>query len=77
MDTDRGRASRAYLTTAEVADYLCLKERKVYDLVRQGAMPCVRVTGKLLFPHQSINLWLMNHQEEPGVQPARASGAGG
>lgn len=63
MDTDRGSASRAYLTTAEVADYLRLKERKVYDLVRQGAMPCVRVTGKLLFPRQSIDLWLMNHLE--------------
>ena len=25
-----------YLTTAEVADYLRLKPRKVYDLVRQG-----------------------------------------
>jgi len=53
----------AYLTTAEVADYLRLKERKVYDLVRQGEIPCVRVTGKLLFPRQSIDLWLMNHLE--------------
>lgn len=63
METDRGSASRAYLTTAEVADYLRLKERKVYDLARQGAIPCVRVTGKLLFPRQSIDLWLMNHLE--------------
>ncbi|WP_133484389.1 MULTISPECIES: helix-turn-helix transcriptional regulator [Halomonas] len=53
----------AYLTTAEVADYLRLKERKVYDLVRQGAIPCARVTGKLLFPRESIDLWLMNHLE--------------
>jgi putative molybdopterin biosynthesis protein len=52
-----------YLTTAEVAAYLRLKERKVYDLVRQGEMPCVRVTGKLLFPRQAIDLWLMNHLE--------------
>lgn len=52
-----------YLTTAEAADYLRLKERKVYDLVRQGAIPCVRVTGKLLFPRHSIDLWLMNHLE--------------
>lgn len=52
-----------YLTTSEVAAYLRLKERKVYDLVRQGEMPCVRVTGKLLFPRQAIDLWLMNHLE--------------
>ena len=36
----------AYLTTAEVADYLRLKERKVYDLVSQGQIPCSRVTDK-------------------------------
>lgn len=53
----------AYLTTAEAADYLRLKERKVYDLVSQGVIPCVRVTGKLLFPRQRIDLWLMNHLE--------------
>lgn len=53
----------AYLTTAEAAEYLRLKERKVYDLVRQGVIPCVRVTGKLLFPRQHIDLWLMNHLE--------------
>jgi putative molybdopterin biosynthesis protein len=52
-----------YLTTAEVATYLRLKERKIYDLVRQGDIPCVRVTGKLLFPRQTIDLWLMNHLE--------------
>jgi putative molybdopterin biosynthesis protein len=52
-----------YLTTAEVAAYLRLKERKVYDLVRQGEMPCVRITGKLLFPRQVIDLWAMNHLE--------------
>lgn len=52
-----------YLTTAEVAAYLRLKERKIYDLVGQGGLPCVRATGKLLFPRQAIDLWLMNHLE--------------
>jgi len=51
------------LTTAEVADYLRLKQRKVYDLVSQGQIPCSRVTGKLLFPRQAIDLWLLNHME--------------
>lgn len=60
-----------YLTTAEVADYLRLKERKVYDLVRQGQIPCSRVTGKLLFPRQQIDLWVLNHLE--GDQAQRQS----
>lgn len=61
----------AYLTTAEAADYLRLKERKVYDLVRQGEIPCTKVTGKLLFPRQSLDLWLMSHLEgdRPGQRP--------
>lgn len=51
------------MTTAEVASYLRLKERKIYDLVRQELIPCTKVTGKLLFPKQAIDLWLMNHLE--------------
>ncbi|UZH11638.1 MULTISPECIES: helix-turn-helix transcriptional regulator [unclassified Halomonas] len=57
-----------YLTTAEVADYLRLKERKVYDLVRQGQIPCSRITGKLLFPRQQIDLWVLNHLEGDQAQ---------
>lgn len=60
-----------YLTTAEVADYLRLKERKVYDLVSQGQIPCSRVTGKLLFPRQQIDLWVLSHLE--GDQAQRSS----
>lgn len=52
-----------YLTTEEVAEHLRLKPRKVYDLVRQGHIPCSRVTGKLLFPRQSVDLWVMSHME--------------
>ncbi len=51
------------MTTNEVAAYLRLKERKIYDLVGQGLIPCTKVTGKLLFPRQAIDLWLMNHLE--------------
>ncbi|MCC5903164.1 MAG: helix-turn-helix transcriptional regulator [Halomonas sp.] len=58
----------AYLTTAEVADYLRLKERKVYDLARQGQIPCSRVTGKLLFPRQQVDLWVLNHLEGDQAQ---------
>lgn len=52
-----------YLTTAEVAAHLRIKERKLYDLVRQGLIPCTKITGKLLFPRDSIDLWIMNHLE--------------
>src|SRR5687768_10655120 len=47
-----------YLTTQEVAAYLRLKERTVYDLVARRAIPCSRVTGKLIFPRRLIDRWL-------------------
>ena len=55
-----------YLTTREVADLIRLKERKVYDLVATGAIPCVRVTGKLLFPRHLVEAWLAQHIEYGG-----------
>ncbi len=52
-----------FLTTHEVAELLRLKERKIYDLVSAGKIPCVRVTGKLLFPRSMIQTWLMQNVE--------------
>ena len=47
-----------FLTTRELASLLRVKERKVYDLVASGALPVRRVTGKLLFPRDEIDVWL-------------------
>ncbi len=48
----------AYLTTRELATLLRLKERRVYELVARGEIPCVRATGKLLFPRLQVERWL-------------------
>jgi putative molybdopterin biosynthesis protein len=55
------------LTTREVAGLLRIKERKVYDLVASGAIPHVRVTGKLLFPRALLDAWLLRHSETHAV----------
>ena len=47
-----------FLTTKEVADLLRLKERKVYDLAARNEIPCIKATGKLLFPRSDIHLWI-------------------
>ncbi len=47
-----------FLTTKEVADLLRLKERKVYELSSRGEIPCVKATGKLLFPKSEIKAWM-------------------
>jgi putative molybdopterin biosynthesis protein len=61
---------RQYLTTKEVADTLRLKERKIYELVRSRRIPCVRITGKLLFPREMIDLWVARNLEYEGPQLA-------
>lgn len=48
-----------FLTTSEAADYVRLGERKLYELVTSGAIPCSKVTGKWLFPRQELDLWVL------------------
>ncbi len=59
------------LTSAEAADYLRIKERKLYELVADGAIPCTKVTGKWLFPRGDLDRWLLAGMARPlGVVPA-------
>jgi putative molybdopterin biosynthesis protein len=54
-----------FLTTTEAAEYLRLKERKVYELVAEGAIPCTKVTGKWLFPQADLDQWLVQSLSRP------------
>jgi putative molybdopterin biosynthesis protein len=49
---------RDLMSTKEVADYLRLKERKIYDLVSKDLIPTTRVSGKLLFARERIDAWV-------------------
>jgi putative molybdopterin biosynthesis protein len=51
------------MTVQEVARYLRLKERKIYDLLARKSIPCTRVTGKWLFPKAQIDLWLKQNSD--------------
>ncbi|NQU72903.1 MAG: helix-turn-helix transcriptional regulator [Rhodospirillales bacterium] len=55
------------MTTREVAAYLRIKERKIYELLGKGDIPSTRVTGKWLFPKNLIDLWLMRGTEGPAT----------
>ncbi len=59
------------LNSAEAADYLRIKERKLYELVAEQAIPCTKVTGKWLFPRADLDRWLLAGMARPyGVTPA-------
>ncbi len=65
-----------FMTTREVADYLRIKQRRVYELVRRRAIPCTRVTGKWLFPRALVDIWLAERAaQECGLQGGLAGPA--
>src|SRR5512144_547495 len=47
-----------FLTTDEAAAYLRLSERKRYELVAMGSVPCTKVTGRWLFPREALDRWV-------------------
>ena len=47
-----------FLNTDEAAAYLRLSERKLYDLVAAGTIPCSKVTGRWLFPKAALDRWV-------------------
>lgn len=55
----------ALLTSAEAAAYLRLKERKLYELVAEGAIPCTKVTGRWLFPKADLDRWVLSGLAQP------------
>jgi excisionase family DNA binding protein len=54
-----------FLTTSEAAEYVRLGERKLYELVTSGEIPCSKVTGKWLFPRQALDLWVLSGLSHP------------
>ena len=61
-----------WLTTDEAAVYLRLSERKLYELVANGEVPCTKVTGKWLFPKAALNHWLAASMIAPGAAHSTA-----
>jgi putative molybdopterin biosynthesis protein len=53
-------------TTAEAASDLRLKERKIYEMVAEGTVPCTKVTGRWLFPKAELDHWLASSVSRPG-----------
>jgi excisionase family DNA binding protein len=58
------------MTTKEVAEYLRIKHRKVYELVSEQRIPCTRVAGKWLFPKALIDLWVLQNSVGLGAVKA-------
>ena len=60
------------MTTKELSEYLSLNQKKIYALVKKRAVPFTKVTGKYLFPKDSINRWI----EDSMISTSTGSGNG-
>jgi len=66
------------LTTDEAATYLRLSERKLYELVANGAVPCTKATGRWLFPKAALDRWVAAGLPDPtAMAPAAPPIVGG
>jgi excisionase family DNA binding protein len=61
----QANAGLALLTTAEAAEYLRLKERKLYELIAERQIPCTKVTGRWLFSRPDLDRWLLASMVRP------------
>ena len=57
-----------FLNSDEAAAYLRLSERKLYELVAAGSIPCSKVTGRWLFPKAALDRWVAS-----GIAPGLKS----
>jgi len=48
-----------FMSVRQVAGYLHINEKKVYELVREDKIPATKITGKWVFPRELIDRWLL------------------
>src|SRR5262249_36160549 len=53
------------MTVDEVAAYLRVRDRTIYELVRTQRIPCCKLSGRLLFPKRLIELWVSQSADYP------------
>ncbi len=63
-----------YFNTKQVAEYLGIHEKQVYALIKEGDIPCTRVTGKWLFKKDLIDRWIVESSSRQGRKPTDREG---
>lgn len=52
------------MTIDEVAAYLRVKKRTIYEWVKNGKIPAIKTVGQWRFKKEKIDLWLENQNKE-------------
>ncbi|RAJ06359.1 excisionase family DNA binding protein [Aeromonas salmonicida] len=65
-----------FMNVKQVAEYLDLNEKKVYQLANEARIPATKATGKWLFPRSLLDRWLLGSCHE-GVMNDRCIDSSG
>ncbi|MFT5260954.1 MAG: putative molybdopterin biosynthesis protein [Saprospiraceae bacterium] len=60
MDTSEDFQVSPFLNVKQVALYVQLNEKKIYELANLGIIPATKVTGKWMFPRELIDHWMLD-----------------
>ena len=58
MDSDNNMRFHELLTIDEVAQYLRVKRRTIYEWVKKGKIPAIKTVGQWRFKKDRIDAWL-------------------
>lgn len=61
-------ADRELMTIEEIADYLRVKKRTVYEWLKKGKIPAFKTVGQWRFKKIQIDHWLEKQQEQQEQQ---------
>ena len=62
LENHHKMADRELMTIEEVADYLRVKKRTVYEWVKHGKIPGIKAVGQWRFRKMQIDTWLEDQQ---------------
>ena len=55
-----------WMTLEDVAAYLKLSRSKIYEMARQGAIPCSKLVGRWRFSRSEIDAWVRQQRPQRG-----------
>lgn len=53
-----------YWTVEQVAEYLSLSKKTIWQYAREGILPCYRIGNKYRFKPQEIESWMRQHRHK-------------
>jgi excisionase family DNA binding protein len=56
-------AFEALMTIEEVADYLRVKKRTIYEWLKSGKIPAIKAVGQWRFKKDKIDAWLDSQRQ--------------